>query len=54
MWLVNQMLIQFFGGCLQVDRVVSAPKIQEVATLFATKAMKQLSVSMNGEFTVLA
>jgi hypothetical protein len=40
MWLVNQMLTQFVGGCLQVDLVVSAPKIQEVAALFAAKAMK--------------
>jgi hypothetical protein len=40
MRLVEQMLIQFLGGCLQVDLVVSAPKIQDVAALFATKAME--------------
>jgi hypothetical protein len=47
-------LTQFGGGCLQVDLVVTTPKIQDVAALFAAKAMKQLSVQMNGEFTALA
>jgi hypothetical protein len=40
MWLVEQLLIQFLGRSIQVNLVEATPEIQDVAALFAAKAME--------------
>ena len=48
------MITQFRSGGVYVDLFVTTPKLQEIPTLFAAKAMIELANAMHDEFTALA